>query len=69
MYLDEMLLVYLETAPVILFLFKFIAPIVTSSPGGIPPVHCFMNHLRIPPLAKSPFRGNNTLHFYGTWQF
>ena len=68
MYLDEMLLVYLEAAPVILFLFKFIAAIVTSSPGGIP-VHYFMNHLRIPPLVKSPFLDNNTLHFYGTWQF
>lgn len=42
MYLDKMLLVYLEVAIMILFLFKLIAAVVTP-PGCIPPVHHFLN--------------------------
>jgi hypothetical protein len=42
MYLDEMLLVYLEVSIMIFVLFKYIAAIVNSSSVCIPPVH-FLN--------------------------
>lgn len=69
MYLDEMLLLHLEVAIMIVFLFKFIAAIVASSSGCSPPVHHFLNTSPNSSVSEPTFLDNNTLHFYGNWQF
>lgn len=54
-YSDEMLLVCLEAALTILFLFKFIAAVVVSSPECFPPVQRFLNSSQNSSIRETSF--------------
>lgn len=69
MYLDDVFLVYWEVVIVILFLLTLLLQLLPLLQAAFHLLTTFWIHPRLLPLVKPTFPDNNTLHFYGAWQF